>query len=135
MRIGELARATGVKTETIRYYEREGILAAPPRTQANYRDYGPNETSRLHFIRHARNLGFSMAQVRELLDLAGDKSQSCAEVDVLTRTHLFEVDRKIAELKSLRTELSRMLENCEQGAIGDCLIVEALAQQPKEVAP
>ncbi|NCP23865.1 MAG: helix-turn-helix domain-containing protein [Erythrobacter sp.] len=135
MRIGELARATGVKTETIRYYEREGILAAPPRTQANYRDYGPNETSRLHFIRRARNLGFSMAQVRELLDLAGDKSQSCAEVDVLTRTHLFEVDRKIAELKSLRTELSRMLENCEQGAIGDCLIVEALAQQPKEVAP
>ncbi|MGB3738578.1 MAG: helix-turn-helix domain-containing protein [Pontixanthobacter sp.] len=135
MRIGELARATGVKTETIRYYEREGILAAPPRTQANYRDYGPNETSRLHFIRRARNLGFSMAQVRELLDLADDKSQSCAEVDVLTRTHLFEVDRKIAELKSLRTELSRMLENCEQGAIGDCLIVEALAQQPKEVAP
>ncbi len=135
MRIGELARATGVKTETIRYYEREGILAAPPRTRANYRVYGPNETSRLHFIRRARNLGFSMAQVRELLDLAGDKSQSCAEVDVLTRTHLFEVDRKIAELKSLRTELSRMLENCEQGAIGDCLIVEALAQQPKEVAP
>ena len=135
MRIGELARATGVKTETIRYYEREGILAAPPRTQANYRDYGPNETSRLHFIGRARNLGFSMAQVRELLDLADDKSQSCAEVDVLTRTHLFEVDRKIAELKSLRTELSRMLENCEQGAIGDCLIVEALAQQPKEVAP
>ncbi|PZO65636.1 MAG: MerR family transcriptional regulator, partial [Pelagerythrobacter marensis] len=65
MRIGQLARITSVKSETIRFYEREGILAAPPRTQANYRDYGPAEEARLNFIRRARDLGFSMARIRE----------------------------------------------------------------------
>ena len=70
MRIGELARAAGVKAETIRYYEREGVLASPPRTQANYRDYGPEHARRLNFIRRARDLGFSMTRIRELLELA-----------------------------------------------------------------
>ena len=67
MRIGEVARKTGVKAETIRFYEREGILTAPPRTRSNYRDYGPDEAATLTFIRRARDLGFSMPDVRELL--------------------------------------------------------------------
>jgi Cu(I)-responsive transcriptional regulator len=129
MRIGELARVTGVKSETIRFYEREGILPPPARTQANYRDYGPDEVARLQFIRRARNLGFPMARVRELLDLADDKSRSCAAVDALTRAHLSEVERKISGLKALRKELRRMLESCEQGTVGTCLIIEALAKE------
>ena len=98
MRIGQLARITGVKSETIRFYEREGILAAPPRTKANYRDYGPAEEARLHFIRRARDLGFSMARIRELLDLSDDAVRSCAGIDALARSHLGEVERKIASL-------------------------------------
>lgn len=131
MRIGELARAAGVKAETIRYYEREGILASPPRTQANYRDYGPEEARRLHFIRRARDLGFSMTRIRDLLELADDRSRSCDAVDTLARTHLSEVERKIADLEALRNELRRMLENCEQGTVGTCQIIEALAKTPR----
>ena len=127
MRIGELARAAGVKAETIRYYEREGVLASPPRTQANYRDYGPEHARRLNFIRRARDLGFSMTRIRELLELADDRSRSCHAVDTLARAHLGEVNRKIADLEALRRELRRMLENCEQGTVGTCLIIEALA--------
>ncbi len=129
MRIGELARATGVSAETIRFYEREGILKRPARTASNYRDYGKNDLALLKFIRAARDLGFSMAQVRELLDLADDRSRSCVAVDELARAHLADVDRKIAELSSLRNELARLLSKCEQGSIEDCLIIEALGQQ------
>lgn len=130
MRIGELARITGVKSETIRFYEREGFLAAPPRTEANYRDYGPAEAARLNFIRRARDLGFSMARIRELLGMADDRSRACAAVDALTRKHLSEVEQKISDLESLRKELGRMLDNCEQGTVDDCLIIEALAKEP-----
>ncbi len=87
MRIGELARAAGVKAETIRYYEREGVLASPPRTQANYRDYGPEHARRLNFIRRARDLGFSMTRIRDLLELADDRSRACHAVDTLARAH------------------------------------------------
>lgn len=128
MKIGELARITGVKAETIRFYEREGILPSPARTQSNYRQYGPNQASRLHFIRHARELGFPMARVRELLDLADDKARSCAAVDALARTHLAEIERKISDLLALRSELARMLEDCEQGTVSDCRIIETLAK-------
>ena len=100
MRIGELARAAGVKAETIRYYEREGVLASPPRTQANYRDYGPEHARRLNFIRRARDLGFSMTRIRELLELADDRSRACHAVDTLARAHLGEVNRKIADLEA-----------------------------------
>jgi len=129
MRIGELARATGVRAETIRYYEREGILASPPRTQANYRDYGLEEVRKLHFIRRARGLGFSMTRIRDLLDLADDRSRSCEAIDTLARAHLSEVDRKIADLEALRKELRRMLENCARGTVGTCLVLEALAEE------
>jgi len=130
MKIGELATITGVKAETIRFYEREGILPAPARTQANYRDYGSDEVSRLHFVHRARNLGFPMARIRDLLDLADDETRSCAQVDALARAHLTEVERKISELEALRKELGRMLASCEQGTVNDCLIIEVLARDP-----
>src|SRR3546814_4607319 len=79
--IGELGKATGTKVETVRYYERIGLLPRPARTAANYRDYGEAELGRLSFIRRARDLGFSLDQVRALLKLSDDRSQDCASVD------------------------------------------------------
>ena len=125
--IGELGRRTGTKVETIRYYERIGLLMAPARTEGNYRAYGEAELNRLSFIRRARDLGFSIEQVRDLLALSDRRDQSCATVDELTRAHLVEVEGKIADLEALRRELSALLSQCRQGTISDCLIIEALA--------
>ena len=125
--IGELGRRAGTKVETIRYYERIGLLPAPARTEGNYRVYGEAALNRLSFIRRARDLGFSIEQVRDLLALSDRRDQSCATVDELTRAHLAEVERKIADLEALRRELSALLSQCRQGTISTCLIIEALA--------
>lgn len=129
MRIGELARATGTKAETIRYYEREGILPAADRTDSNYRDYSDDHLATLTFVRRARELGFSMAQVRELLALSDHDDNPCADVDNLVQLQLGDVDRKIADLTELRSQLNRMLDSCQGERIGDCRIVEALCRR------
>ncbi|WP_334656093.1 helix-turn-helix domain-containing protein [Sphingomonas panaciterrae] len=126
MKIGELARATATKVETIRFYERIGLLPEPARTDGNYRDYGPDQLARLSFVRRARDLGFTLDQVRELLSLADDRDRSCKAVDVVAREHLAQVDQKIADLRSLRKELSGMIDQCGQGVISECRIIEAL---------
>lgn len=127
MTIGGLAKATGTKAETIRYYERIGILGNAGRSGGNYRVYGAKELARLSFVRRARDLGFSLDQVRELLDIADDQSRSCGAVDKLAREHLSAVDRKIADLSALRRELGSLLDQCSQGTIADCRIIDALA--------
>ncbi|WP_226698498.1 MerR family transcriptional regulator [Qipengyuania flava] len=127
MRIGELAKATGTKAETIRYYEREGILPAAERTHSNYRDYSDNHLAALTFVCRARQLGFSMAQVRELLALSDSADKPCQEVDELVREQLEEVEQKIVDLSSLRNELRLLLRSCEANRIGECRIVESLA--------
>ncbi|WP_299308190.1 helix-turn-helix domain-containing protein [uncultured Croceicoccus sp.] len=126
MRIGELARATGTKAETIRYYEREGILPAADRTDSNYRDYSEDHLTTLTFVRRARELGFSMAQVRELLALSDHADKPCQDVDQLVRDQLIEVDRKIEDLTALSNKLKEMVRACEGERIGDCRIVESL---------
>lgn len=125
--IGELAAATGTKVETTRYYERIGLLAAPRRTRGNYRAYANADLARLSFIRRARDLGFGLDKVRELLGLSDQKHLSCEAVDVIARAHLAEVDRKIADLKALRRELDSVISQCGCGTIADCKIIEALA--------
>jgi DNA-binding transcriptional MerR regulator len=125
--IGHLARATDTKVETVRYYERIGLLAAPGRTQGNYRAYGSDALSRLSFIRRARDLGFSIEQVRDLLDLAGQAQGDCGSVDVMATEHLAEIDRKLADLTALRRELGALISSCRGGTIADCRILEALA--------
>ncbi|ARS26969.1 MerR family transcriptional regulator [Sphingomonas sp. KC8] len=125
--IGNLAKATDTKVETIRYYERIGLLAAPERTGSNYRAYGAEALARLSFIRRARDLGFSIDQVRALLDLAGDKQRDCGSVDTLASEHLAEVDRKLADLNALRRELSALIISCNGGTVSECRILEALA--------
>jgi len=132
--IGILAKATGTKVETIRYYERIGLLAAPARTQGNYRAYAAEHLARLSFIRRARDLGFSLEQVRELLSLSGQKARSCEAVDGIARQHLAEVDRKIVDLRALRRELDNVIGQCAHGTIAECRIIEALAPSQKAQA-
>jgi Cu(I)-responsive transcriptional regulator len=127
MNIGELARAADTKAETIRYYERIGLLPSPPRTIGNYRDYSDEHVSRLAFTRRARDLGFSIEQIRALLELADNKEQSCEAVDVIARKHLADVERKLADLAALRRELASLIGQCRHGTVADCRIIEALA--------
>lgn len=129
MRIGELARATGTKAETIRYYEREGILPPADRTDSNYRDYSHEHLASLTFVRRARELGFSMAQVRELLALSEHDDKPCEDVDHLVQSQLVEVERKILDLSALRDELSQMLRSCQADRIGECHVIESLGRR------
>lgn len=125
--IGELGRLTRTKVETIRYYERIGLLGTPARTAGNYRAYGAVHLNRLSFIRRSRDLGFSVDQVRALLDLSDDRSRSCEAVDTIAKGHLAEVDRKIADLRALRLELASMIDQCSCGTVAECQIIEALS--------
>ncbi len=124
--IGDLARATGTKVETIRYYERIGILPAPARTAGGQRAYAPDHLRRLAFVRRARDLGFGLDQVRALLDLADQPDRDCAAVDAVARVHLAEVDRKLADLAALRRELADLVDRCGHGRVAECRIMEAL---------
>jgi|SRR5579883_230368 len=146
LRIGELARATGAKVVTIRYYEQAGLLAEPARSVGNYRLYDQSHLERLRFIRQARDLGFSLDRIRSLLALASDSSRSCEEVDHLARFHLEEVERKIAELSLLREDLRRTIGHCANRTIAECGVLKRfakfspaarikVAKRPAKVAP
>lgn len=125
--IGDLARQTGTKVETIRYYERIGLLPAPARTAGNYRSYEEAHLGRLSFVRRARDLGFTLDQVRDLLSLSDQRDRSCEAVDAITRQNLATIERKIADLSALRGELTALLDQCRQGTIDECRIIDALA--------
>ncbi len=126
MKIGELSRATGANIETIRYYERIGLLPQPARTRANYRDYGDLHRARLAFVRHSRELGFTIEEIRSLLDLSDDPGRDCGEADRIASRHLAQVEEKIAQLTLLRNELTRIVGRCRGGAAADCRVIEAL---------
>jgi DNA-binding transcriptional MerR regulator len=132
--IGELGAATATKVETIRYYERIGLLPKPSRTSGNYRSYAMAELGRLSFIRRARDLGFTLDQVRELLALADDRDRSCEGVDEIARSHLAEVERKLGDLEALRAELSSLLDQCSHQTISACRIIETLAPRSPSVS-
>ena len=125
--IGKLAGATGTKVETIRYYEQIGLLPAPARSAANYRTYDAAHLRRLSFIRRARDLGFSIDQVRELMGLADRRDQSCIAVDVIANQHRDAITRKIADLTALAAELDVLIDSCSRNTVADCRIIEALA--------
>ena len=125
--IGDLAKATETKVVTIRYYERIGLLPAPERTAGNYRSYSAAHLGRLSFIRRARDLGFSIEQVRDLLSLSDQRDRPCQAVDAIACAHLTEVDRKIADLQALRRELGSIIDQCGCGTIAECRIIEALS--------
>ena len=125
--IGRLGRATGCNIETIRYYERIGLLPRQARSVAGYRLYGPDHERRLVFVRKARALGFPLDTIRDLLRLADDPERPCAEVDRLVAARLAEVERKLADLARLKSELESLAHQCRGGRIAECRIVEALS--------
>ncbi len=124
--IGKLSEATGVKVPTIRYYEQIGMLPEPERSAANQRLYGPKAQERLKFIRHARDLGFPLDDIRELLGMADEPNQSCAKVDEIAVRQLAATKARIARLTALQHELERMLAQCSCGTIADCRVIEVL---------
>ncbi|AMU95478.1 MULTISPECIES: MerR family transcriptional regulator [Sphingopyxis] len=126
MKIGELSRATGTNIETIRYYERIGLLPAPARTDANYRSYDDAHRARLRFVRHSRELGFTIEEIRSLLDLSDHPERDCTDADRIASAHLEQVEAKIAQLSALRDELTRIVGRCRGGLAGDCRVIEAL---------
>lgn len=127
LKIGDLARATGSKVETVRYYEQIGLMPAPERTEGNYRSYTTRHLQRLNFIRHARGLGFDIAEIRSLLDLADQPERDCAEADRIATGHLAAIEAKISRLEVLREELSRVVGACRGGRAATCRVLEVIA--------
>ncbi|WP_085930168.1 MerR family transcriptional regulator [Asticcacaulis biprosthecium] len=125
--IGHLARTTGTKVETIRFYEKTGLIPEPARTTGNFRSYEAQHLNRLSFIRRARDLGFSLDEVRALLALSDERNGSCQAVDEIARKHRDEVERKIADLQALKVVLDNVIEDCHCRTVAECSIIEALA--------
>jgi MerR family mercuric resistance operon transcriptional regulator len=126
MPIGELSRLTGVNIETIRYYEKIKMLQAPPRTQGGHRVYGPTEARVLAFIRRARELGFSLGEIRALLDLGGPGQASCADVRNVATRHLDDIRAKIGDLKKLERLLAKTIAQCSGKKVPDCPVLDIL---------
>jgi DNA-binding transcriptional MerR regulator len=130
--IGGLSERTGVKVETIRYYEQVGLLPPAERSEGNQRRYGRAHVERLAFIKHARDLGFPIDGIRTLLRLSDNQSMACDEAHAIAVSHLDEVRHKIARLRSLETELARIATTCSGGVTAcDCAIIEALADHSR----
>jgi DNA-binding transcriptional MerR regulator len=126
MQIGDLSRATGVNIETIRYYERIGVLPKPGRQMNGRRTYAEQDAGRLGFIRHARDLGFELADVRTLLALQEQPEASCEDASRIAQAQLEAVESRVAKLQNLRTELMRMVSECQRGIVAECRVIEAL---------
>ncbi len=124
--IGELSKRTEVNVETIRFYERTGVLPKPPRSAGGHRLYGQDHAMRLNFVRRSRELGFSLDAVRGLLQLVDGSSHTCAEVRAITLDHLADIRRKIADLRRLARTLAEVAGKCRGGKVPDCPIIEAL---------
>lgn len=130
LQIGSLAERTGVNIETIRYYERIGLLTAPPRSPGGYRRYNIDDVRRLGFVRRLRELGFPLDDVRALLDLAETKRAACQEVRELAAKHLGEVQDKLKDLRRMERVLKDMVASCARGVTPECPMIEALWRVP-----
>lgn len=124
--IGALSKQSGVNIETIRYYEKIGVMPAPPRSAGGYRLYAPDHLKRLGFVRRGRQLGFSLDELRGLLQLVDGHAYTCAEVHALTLQHLTEVRRKIADLRRLERVMADMVAQCTEDLVPECPVIDAL---------
>ena len=125
--IGDLARETGCKAQTIRYYEDIGLMPPALRTAGNQRRYQHRHVERLAFIRHGRELGFPLDAIRELLTLSDDPDQPCEQAHDVAQSHLDAVERRISARTALRDELDAMVRRCGAGRTGECRVIEVLA--------
>lgn len=127
MTIGSVAGAAGVKVPTVRYYERRGIIAEPPRTASGYRQYDESVVDRIRFIKRAQELGFTLDEIEDLLALRVEGPDSCTAVEEATSSKLRDVERKIRELERLRGVLARLARSCQaREATGECPVLEVL---------
>jgi Hg(II)-responsive transcriptional regulator len=135
--IGQLAQQAQVNVETVRYYERRGLLPAPPRRESGYRQYSAQDVAYLQFIRRAKTLGFSLTEIADLLALRVDPETTCADVRARAERKLADVDAKIRDLKRIKGALTQLVADCSgQGPMSDCPILEALeTQELREGAP
>ncbi len=124
---GDVARATGCNIETIRYYEKTGLLSDPPRTAAGYRIYSAAHATRLRFILRARELGFSMEDIRGLMGLEDGAAPTCAEVKVRTERHLSDVRARIADLRRIEIVLAATASRCSGAEVPDCPVLDAIS--------
>jgi Hg(II)-responsive transcriptional regulator len=128
--IGQVAQRAGVGVETVRFYEREGLLEEPPRRASGYRQYPEQVVKRLHFIKRAQQLGFSLKEIMELLRLRVDAQTTCEEVKQRTEAKIAEVERKLVELQPMRQALLQVASLCTgQGPASACPMLDALDQQ------
>ena len=124
--IGKLGASAGVKVPTIRYYEQIGLLPEAERSAGNQRLYSRKALDRLSFIRHARDLVFTLEAIRDLLSLSDNPDQSCSAADAIAQAQLAEVESRIVRLMALKAELDRMVVQCAGGRIADCRVIEVL---------
>lgn len=127
MKRGELGRRSGCNIETIRYYERIGLLPEPDRTDSGHRLYSPEDQAQLGFVMRGRELGFSVAEIRALLSLMNSSEFTCGEVLDMASSHLASIKAKIRDLRKLEKSLTRLVRNCEGGEAKDCPVIDALA--------
>ncbi|CAM9238391.1 unnamed protein product [Phaeothamnion confervicola] len=125
--IGALSQCTGVNIETIRYYERISLIPSPPRTDSGRRLYDSDDVRRLAFIRHSRDLGFEIPVIKQMLALQGKPEASCEQVSQIAYNQLAAVETRIRRLLGLRSELTRMIHECNNGNVATCRIIEVLA--------
>lgn len=133
--IGAVSQRTRVNIETIRYYERVGLLPRPRRTEGGYRLYDGSDVKRLAFIRRSRELGFGLDEIRALLKLADERPGTCAEVKALGERHLGDVEAKLADLRKMQRVLKELVSRCADGTVPDCPLIEALYDPPDADAP
>jgi Cu(I)-responsive transcriptional regulator len=127
MNIGALAKTTGMAAKTIRYYESVGLVAAPPRSEGNYRIYGERDVATLRFVQRARRLGFSVKEVGDLVALWRDRQRASADVRALATAHLGEIERRLGELEAMRATLRHLIRRCRGDKRPDCPIIHELA--------
>lgn len=132
MNIGEAAKASGVSAKMIRHYESVGLLQEAARTESGYRQYTDKEVSTLRFVRHSRDLGFSIEQIRALLGLWQDRTRPSRQVRALAQAHIEELDEKLAELQAMKATLEHLVHCCRGDDRPDCPIIDSLAQEPRE---
>lgn len=125
--IGGLAKASGVKVTTIRYYESIGLIDPPDRSEGGQRLYDQKAVDRMRFIRHARDLGFPLEAIRELIALSQNQDRSCVEINQIARRHAADVKQRIKRLKALDRELNRMIKECAADRIAECRVMEILS--------